>query len=784
MRTQQYSQIEAIVAKYKNLASNTDRVKAIEKEIKFVEEEIKFGKFYELPYDIKRLNFVQQLIARIYKLWAGTNVNAKVEKHYSEAYSFYIKGILSEEEEQFLVDHFNEFVDYTFEHFAVETTSNYNIFSEPYEWSRLVPYLLENKSGKIFITSSNDGREFAGLTNCTITVGDGFVNAAIRAFAYGMDIHSYEFDGDIIPSLSDIEDGQFDAAVIATDYYDDNLFDNFLRIVKDGGDIFLCISKGITLSKSAYSFRSKIVASKIIKEVILLPSGNVLLHCVKKEHDSIVMFDASGLSKKSNERVVDVDTFLKETKMTDMPERKDCPISRRYSYEQINDILLPTYYLQMPNTGTPLSQIVKVAENIVHSDECSPSEKLVTVNNLSNVFTKGDFNVENLPCVNLDHVRQYYRVEGPAVIMAVSEQDIAIGYTADSSSFLVPENLYALKPQKGIDVKYLANMLLCNSVKEQLTRLVFKNNIFARLAHHWSNYTLMELHPEQEQQKLVQNAMLKDYAAQEHFISLQEKGFKHSIRLRKHALSQNISAFDSLFRSLENCMSEHKGELKASERLSPVSTITVADAMQILHSNLEVICERLNHLTDEQDWGTCEVIEPQQFIEDYEKQHKGMNFSFEHLWYKFNANSFKKDIPDKKTGKLIFRKGDPYHAAWFPKRALQQVFDNIVANAREHGFTDKSRKDYVIQTSWTTDGLNMHIEIANNGIALPSDIDTNLMLEYGYTTALNQNGHAGIGGGEMAEIMHKFGGNVRIISTPDKEFTVRYVLSMPLASIY
>ena len=78
----------------------------------------------------------------------------------------------------------------------------------------------------------------------------------------------------------------------------------------------------------------------------------------------------------------------------------------------------------------------------------------------------------------------------------------------------------------------------------------------------------------------------------------------------------------------------------------------------------------------------------------------------------------------------------------------------------------------------------MHIEIANNGIALPSDIDTNLMLEYGYTTALNQNGHAGIGGGEMAEIMHKFGGNVRIISTPDKEFTVRYVLSMPLASIY
>jgi signal transduction histidine kinase len=61
----------------------------------------------------------------------------------------------------------------------------------------------------------------------------------------------------------------------------------------------------------------------------------------------------------------------------------------------------------------------------------------------------------------------------------------------------------------------------------------------------------------------------------------------------------------------------------------------------------------------------------------------------------------------------------------------------------------------------------MLIKIANNGVALPSDLNTDLVLEYGYTTALNQQGHAGIGGGEMAEIMHKFGGDIRVISTPD-----------------
>ena len=780
MRTQQYSQVEAIVAKYKTLASNTNRVKAIEKECK------ENSDFY-IPDDIDRLQFGEQLIPRIYELRAGKDVNSDVNKNYSRASSYYIKGLLNEEEEQYLVDNFDEFVDYAFEHFDTSITLSWT-YDIPYEWSCLVPYLLENKSGKIFIPNSDKGREFVGLSNCDLTVGYGFADAAIRALACGLAIHSYKFGDSEEPSLSDFADGQFNA-VIADIHTPESeiqtLLDEFLRIVKDGGDILLCVSKEVTLNGEFFSIRSQIVGSRSLQEVIMLPSGNILLHCVKKCHDSLVMCDVSNLTRRSNERIVDVDAFLKEVKMANLPEREDSPIIRRYSYDMVNeDILLPAYYLRLPSTGTPLSKIVTVAEDFVLSDECDLSEKVVTVNHLSNVFTKGAFKVEDLACVNLDRMRRYYRVEGPAVIMAVSEQNIAIGYTADSSSFLVPRNLYALKPLEGIDVKYLASMLISNHISEQLTRLVFGKGISARLASHWSEYTLMELHSEHEQQKIVQNAILKDYAAQEHFMVLQEKGFKHAIRLRKHALSQNISAFDSLFRTLEHCMSEHKGVLKADEQLSPVSPMTVADAMGILHSNLEVISERVNHLTDDQDWGVCEAIEPQQFIEDYEKHHTGTEFRFDHMWDFFETNYFEKDVFDKKTGKLVFHEGESMNTAWFPRKALQQVFDNIVSNAREHGFTDKSRQDYVIQTSWTTDGLNMLIKVANNGAPLPSDLNTDLVLEYGYTTALNQRGHAGIGGGEMAEIMHKFGGDIRVISTPDKKFTVTYVLSMPLASIY
>lgn len=780
MRTQQYMQVEAIVAKYETLASNTEAVKKTENS---------FTDFF-VPNDCMRLMFMDQLIGRIYQLRAGAFANLDVVKEYSEAVSFYIKGLLQEDEEQFLVDNFDSFVDYAFDHSNTVVTLGQR-FGKPSEWSCLVPCLLDQSSRKVFIAHSDDGREFVGLKDCTLTVEGGFENAAIRALACGQSIHAYK-EQNAVQLWGDLEDGLFDAVVIdVCSGLGDRLsleecFKACCRIVGNSGEIFLCLSKKALMSEESATLRHYALCERTLQEIILLPSGNVLLHFIKKVHDTCVVCDATHLAQRSNEKVVDVQALLKEIRMADMPERDEHPIVRRYSYDILNEsVLLPTYYLHFPEVGVPLSQFTEIESNLVLSNECAPEEKVATINHLSNTFTKGSFKVAELPNLNRNRLRRYYRVNGPAVVLAVSEQDIAIGYTTECTSFLVPRNLYVLKSQEGIDTRYLASKLLSQSVRNQLTRLVYGKGISAKLISNWSNLVLTELHSEEKQQTFIQETMLKDFAAQESNVAMQEKGFKHAIRLRKHALSQNISAFDSLFGSLEYCMKEHKGHLKADDQLSLVSPMTVGEAISTLRSDLDIICKCVSHLTDEQDWGTCEAIEPQQFIENYEQKHRGTDFRFIHPWMNgIETNCFEKDIFDKATGKLLFHQGEPMNAAWFPKKALQQVFDNIVSNAREHGFTDKSRNNYVIQSSWTTDGLNMLIEVSNNGTPLPADLDTNLVLEYGYTTALNQKGHGGIGGGEIAEIMQRYGGKVRIVSSPGKEFTVTYVLTIPLASIY
>ena len=124
------------------------------------------------------------------------------------------------------------------------------------------------------------------------------------------------------------------------------------------------------------------------------------------------------------------------------------------------------------------------------------------------------------------------------------------------------------------------------------------------------------------------------------------------------------------------------------------------------------------------------------------------------------------------------------YSLWFPKDALVRVLNNIISNAKSHAFIDESRKDYQLRFSWHTEGITIKLEIENNGAPIPADRDTASLLEYGVSSALHQDGHNGIGCNEINDIMQRYDGNVEIVSTPQNEFTVKYVLSFKSNILY
>ena len=120
MSTQKYIQVEAIVAKYENLASETEAVKKTQSA---------FTDFF-IPADFQRLSYVEQLVGYVYQLSAGRQANEHVVKEYKEYTRYYISGLISETEEAFLVDNFDILLDYAFEHLNVIATLGLD-FAEP-----------------------------------------------------------------------------------------------------------------------------------------------------------------------------------------------------------------------------------------------------------------------------------------------------------------------------------------------------------------------------------------------------------------------------------------------------------------------------------------------------------------------------------------------------------------------------------------------------------------------------------------------------------------------------
>ena len=186
----------------------------------------------------------------------------------------------------------------------------------------------------------------------------------------------------------------------------------------------------------------------------------------------------------------------------------------------------------------------------------------------------------------------------------------------------------------------------------------------------------------------------------------------------------------------------------------------------------------LEHIADvEFSFGDPEWIEPESFIGDYiSKNEKGwITFNPIITWVEGN-NKAKDDIIDPSTGMILFRKGETFSQFLFPKAALEKILDNIVSNAQSHGF-DKSRNDYHIKFSWYAENKTVKLLIENNGSPIPDDRDPASLLEYGVSTALHSDGHNGIGCNEIDDIMQRYDGKVDIISSPQEEYTVKYLLT-------
>ncbi len=790
MRTQKYSQVKALVAKYKNLADNSEAVKEL--------ENMEFPAKAFMEAELK--DYEHQLLAHFYPLAARETADSYILKKLDRSASHYMSGLLTADEEKFLVDNFVLLVEYLFENGNKWLPTTFSSINAPEYWSRVVKHLLKgsNQGLKVLLPGSHAGEEFKNFQDSSFWVNTGYEYAALSALTSANVVNRYEENKDFSKGYFGeyFEKESFDVFISETPAY---VFEEdstkketlpaFLKesydLVRKGGEMFICFTRRELFDERTKDFRQMMIEKQELAEAIELANGRILLHIVKSRQNSFVMSDATAfVGHIYKSEVLDVDQFIASRSN----HCKEKTISRTFEYSQLSEIFIPSYYLNRCD-GKSLGSFVDTPQKLYVSDECDAKEKVVTVNNLSYTFSSGEISFDKLKTIDMSRARRYWRVGGPSVIFVATENSIAVAYLLSDNSVLVPKNMHVLNVRNAEEAQYIAATLLSKETRGQICSLVVGKDANSHFFEKWLDFVKLSPLSKEEQLEFVSKIRRTDWGKQEEAMQATNIRYKNDVRLRKHALSQNISAFDSLFRTLKGCFDDNGGRLKKGERISPVSDMTVENAFQNLLDKIAVIRDRVDHIAEDQNWGECVSIEPQQFVEEFERQHSNTKFKYTNewdanVWEPYQKNHFDEDYFDKETGKLLFHAGESYNAMWFPKAALTQILENIISNAQEHGFVDSTRENYRIKFSWTTDGLNLVLNVENNGAPISDEMSTEKVLQYGYSSSLNKNGHGGIGGGQIAEIMQAFGGNVEVISTPNAHYTVKYKLTMPLASLY
>lgn len=748
-------------------------------------------------------NVDEQLIVTLYKKVSGCNADTRVLDALSQYSEVFYDKALTEDEMSFLCEHFSEVVSYEFAHRKEWFQGNTGLHISEERIRLVKEYVKPHKGERIFIADTEYCDLAVLFPDCIISGFTGmnyeqkkvWALGQIRLFAAGIqsEIVSGEEVNDeysyTLPAKGSVdvvffrvnENKYFAQKIFGTECKDIEALYDLLK--PNGKMLFFSefISEMAGMKAELYEapvidFRVRKTREKAVSSIVAYKDKGFF-------GDKYIML---ALCKAENSKVYIKDEVKLRSKYINSDELDP-------------EILWPSYYwTNRPTDGIPLSSIVK------HQRVRLLEEKELAE------FVKGEGwalheKAKNMPLVLPDMLRDSYKdanlwnrivnsvsdpgieeeqaklcvAKKPCVLLSSSTEDFRVGYVTEA-----PDGGFAymkaccMVPQDGIDVRYIAALLFEPSVKEQILTICEGHTINLALPLVMDKI-IVPNHDEKERLAFLAEANYDALLFSQEELKQEAEYYKKSVRMRKHALTQSLSSIEAMFYALNEFRIRQKGKLVNEDVISRVKGTTVREAFEFISKNLEDMMPALEHIAAvDYSFNKPEWIDPEIFIEDYIKRNENgwLNFKPIMMWEK-GHNQATEDIREPFSGEIVLSKGNSIYQFLFPKDALERVFKNIISNAQAHGFDKKSRIDYQLRFSWHMDGIALIVEIDNNGSPIPNDRDTASLLEYGVSTALHHDGHNGIGCNEIVDIMQRYDGKVQIVSSPENEFSVKYILT-------
>ena len=773
----------------------------------------------------------EQLLVMLYSRVAGDNADKRILEVLSKYGNDFYVAALNEGEITFLVNHFSEVSSFIFDFFSDESNGkrwNYGferpshktidfLGFDPRWWNYSKNHTSDELQKEMQKTGIKSGMTvfIANSGYCDIAML--FPGCTIKGFTHHRDdrmdkvvwalgqirLYAVGIKSEIVPCREDFEDWQYiadvDYAIWGSSYHCSYIgVEQFFQHMKPNSKLLLFMDKDDAAGNTRYEskdllcLRKRLVKEKCINTIISFEEFD---NYIEINRHRICVF----AEKAKNDSVL--------VKNSDSGHEMDLP-----SHMLDVEILWPSYYMTFkPKDGIALSEIVSfhdlgrrwekdIDRDLIIEREDGDwilSENAKKMPVVAPVDMSTEYKDANLCEVQLklagDPIYNQWigwlrKIEQPCILLFGKKEKFVVGYINQLSEggMATLDSVVCLIPKKGIDVRYVAALLLTPEVKNQIMSI-------CEGSVNDSSFPL-----------IINKVIVPNHNDKERLAFLSETNYKALISSKKEVEKSFDKKFGKMkadyineVRMRKHDMRPHLRQLASSERLmlhyidniNNLEELKKAMKKQIVssHDALESISELVDHLSDEERFGEPERVNLNKFFEDLEINHNDndcftLETSCEEAISQIRGESLAEIVEHAQAkGISLEQFVKQYNAdtnALYVNIApvdLNRLVNNIVENARRHGFTDKCRNDYYFSVNVKINNQrNMYqIDFCNNGNPLPVGMTKD---RYGLKgEKAGANAGTGSGGYIVRSIVEHYGGDYDVF-TKDGITTIRIYL--------
>lgn len=775
--------VEALVAKYRNFVDE-HCPKSCESD--GVHE-------FAMPYNDEA---EEQLLATLYKRVAGENADQAILEALSKYVADFYIDALKETELAFLANHFSEVSESIFDclYHNLRTTLDFSL-EKPSKVAYDTLSTAKIGTGKtIFIANSGFGDIAMLFPGCTIKGYSSekeicknkvWALGQIRLFAAGIksEIKQYSKDTENSQYMADIDIAIFGATENSSCIKAEMLF----TFMPQNSELMLFMDKREAVDHSLANFTTKLAKDKQIYSIVSLKETEETQAGSTEKRICLYVNKAVNCSICIKNAVTG-----KETKI---------------SPDLLNpEILWPSYYLtQRPDKGIFLAEIVSFQSledskftgitKMFNLDTCdiewSLSDKsknipVVVPRDMSEEYENTNLREAKLKlagnAIFKDSLGWIRKIVQPCILLYGGKDKFVVGYIKDlpSEGIVAYSQLACLVPKEGIDVRYVAALLLTSEVRNQIISIC-EGEVDAQLFPLIMDKIIVPSHTDLERATFLSEANYKAIGSSkkkmEDRLNEKKAEYINEVRMRKHDMRPHLRQMASS----ERLMLHYLDNINDIEDLKKLLKKQISTS----HNALQSLSELVEHLSNEERFGEPECVNLNDYFHNIEKNSE-VNFTIKVSCEKALAQR-KKEIEElkeknKKENVPSMQDMDEKTITecsldvYIAPVDLDRIVNNIIENARRHGgLSDGRKSDYYISIDVKIDYQRdmYQIDFSNNGKPLPKGMTKE---RYGLKgEKAGPNAGTGSGGYIVKSIVEHYGGDFDLFST-DGITTIRIYL--------